>query len=137
MNSLNQAYYRAYKSVIMAPPNNGNFSRCLANYQGAECLYLIVTLGVVDDLGGRELFNESNIGDVDGDGFKEFLDGWGIPFVFSGVPAGFSSELNTVATGRVEYILDSNFFTKRILLDPLANDSAYNRYSRSYSLRVL
>jgi type II secretory pathway pseudopilin PulG len=69
--------------------------------QGAECLYLIVTLGVTDNLGGRELFNESNIGDVDGDGFKEFIDGWGQPIRFLRWAPGFPSELNRQASGAV------------------------------------
>lgn len=50
-------------------------------YQGAECLYMIVTQS------GR--FNElvaqirpDQVGDRDNDGYKEFLDAWGNPIAF-------------------------------------------------------
>jgi prepilin-type N-terminal cleavage/methylation domain-containing protein len=58
----------------------------------SECLYMIVTMGATDG-GGRELFGESEIGDTDGDGFPEFLDGWGRPIRFLRWAPGFSSEL--------------------------------------------
>ncbi len=90
--AVNQAYLNAYNSAA-APPSNG--------FQGAECLYLIVTLGTTDNLGGRELFSQDNIGDVDNDGFKEFLDGWGRPISFLRWPAGFPSELGRQASGSV------------------------------------
>ena len=55
---------------------------------------MIVTLGFVDELGGRDLFNESSIGDVDQDGFPEFLDAWGTPIRFLRWAPGFTdSEL--------------------------------------------
>jgi type II secretory pathway pseudopilin PulG len=84
--ALNQAYLRAYYSAPSTPS---------ATYQDAECLYLVVSLGFVDELGGRDLFNESSIGDVDNDGFSEFLDAWGSPIGFLRWPVGFTdSELN-------------------------------------------
>ena len=70
--------------------------------RAAECLYLIITLGVTDNLGGRELFNEGNIGDTDHDGFKEFLDGWGNPISFLRWAPGFPSELGRQALGSVQ-----------------------------------
>lgn len=43
----------------------------------AECLYLIITVGMND---GEEVrFLASEIGDTDEDGMSEFLDGWGRP----------------------------------------------------------
>ena len=50
--------------------------------QGAECLFMIITLGFTDELGGGNLFNEGSIGDTDGDGLPEFLDAWGMPIGF-------------------------------------------------------
>ena len=90
--AASQAYLNAYNSVATPPSNT---------YEGAECLYLIVTLGVTDNLGQRELFSQSNVGDTDNDGFKEFLDGWGRPISFLRWPAGFPSELGRQATGSV------------------------------------
>lgn len=56
---------------------------------------MIVSLGFVDELGGRDLFNESNVGDTDGDGLSEFLDAWGTPIGFLRWSPGFTeSELN-------------------------------------------
>jgi prepilin-type N-terminal cleavage/methylation domain-containing protein len=66
------------------------------NYQAAECLYLIATLNQTDTLGGRDLFNENNIGDYDGDGLKEFKDAWGMPIRFLRWPAGFVSDLQPI-----------------------------------------
>ena len=49
--------------------------------QTAECLYMIVTRGL-DDPDVMEQFSPDEIGDVDGDGLPEFLDGWGNPIKF-------------------------------------------------------
>jgi prepilin-type N-terminal cleavage/methylation domain-containing protein len=96
-----QAYQRAYYANVNRTNPPPPSPTAVVTYQGAECLYLIVTLGITDELGGRELFNESNIGDVDNDGFKEFLDGWGMPIRFVRWPAGFGSELGSQASGVV------------------------------------
>ncbi len=87
--SVTAAYQNAYVAVTgsLSSTTNATTGASVTDFQGAECLYLIVTLGVTDNLGGRELFNESNIGDVDGDGFKEFQDGWGMPIRFSALAA--------------------------------------------------
>ena len=44
----------------------------------AECLYMFVTT----DPEARAQFNESEIGDADGDGWPEFHDGWDRPIMF-------------------------------------------------------
>lgn len=56
-------------------------------YAAAECLYLIVTLG---DPESRDKFKGSEIGDVDGDGLREFIDGWGNPIYFLRWAPGFT-----------------------------------------------
>ena len=108
--ALNQAYLNAYFAVVNNPanphainpatasaaywPTDATFASTLTNYEGAECLYMMVSLGFVDELGGRDLFNESSIGDVDQDGFPEFLDAWGTPIRFLRWAPGFTdSEL--------------------------------------------
>ena len=67
----------------------------LAN-QGAECLFMIV-MHHTGDGEARTLFSRQDIGDTDGDGAQEFLDGWGRPIEFIRWPAGFvnSSDLMT------------------------------------------
>lgn len=59
--------------------------------QSAECLYLIVTVGL--NPGDLVQFSESEVGDTDGDGMPEFLDGYGQPINFLRWAAGFESEL--------------------------------------------
>lgn len=63
-------------------------------FQGAECLYLIISLATGDGE-AMEQFADSDIGDVDGDGAFEFLDGWGNPIGFIRWPAYFESELQS------------------------------------------
>jgi len=52
----------------------------------AELLYLIVTEGTP---GSRELFADNEIADTDGDGYLEFIDGWGRPIYFIRCPVAF------------------------------------------------
>ena len=84
----------AYLNKVNNAPNASTF------YQGAECLYMIITLAK-EEGAGREFFKDSDVGDVDGDGLPEFLDGWGNPIRFlrwapAFVPAnGADSQLQT------------------------------------------
>lgn len=52
----------------------------------AECLYQIV----MATPGAAGQFQESEIGDSDGDGLKEFRDAWGNPILYLRWPAGFT-----------------------------------------------
>ncbi len=45
-------------------------------YGAAECLYMILCSGASSV---RDQFSDLDIGDVDGDGWPEFIDGWGNP----------------------------------------------------------
>jgi len=93
--SLNLAYQQAFYAVWGSNPLPTSSTAPLYAFQGAECLYMIVSLGFVDELGGRDLFNESNVGDIDKDGFPEFQDAWGMPIRFLRWTPGFAeSELN-------------------------------------------
>ncbi len=60
--------------------------------QSAECLYLLVMLATGDGE-ARTLFSRQDIGDTDGDGLLEFLDGWGRPIQFVRWSTGFVSDL--------------------------------------------
>jgi len=57
--------------------------------EGAECLYLTVMYATGDGE-ARTLFSDQDIGDADGDGAPEFLDGWGNPIQYIRWPAGFT-----------------------------------------------
>lgn len=59
------------------------------NFQGAECLYLILSTMKDHDKSALDYFSTDEIGDVDGDGFKEILDAWGRPIEFIRWPAGY------------------------------------------------
>lgn len=78
--TLSLAYQRRYDT---GPPTTQN--------QGAETLYLVVTLACGDGE-ALEHFKASDIKDTDGDGAPEFVDGWGNPISWLRWPAGFVSE---------------------------------------------
>lgn len=82
-----EAYRRQYFSML----NAGIDRETIKLNQGAECLYLFV-MNATADGEARGLFNESSIGDTDGDGAYEFLDGWGQPISFLRWPVGFESD---------------------------------------------
>lgn len=84
---LIEAYRRQYYSMVSA----GVSAESIRTNQGAECLYLFV-MNATADGEARSLFNESSIGDTDGDGAYEFLDGWGNPIFFLRWPVGFESD---------------------------------------------
>jgi prepilin-type N-terminal cleavage/methylation domain-containing protein len=69
-----------------------NTDKDLIANQGAECLYMVITLACGDGE-ARSLFHENDIGDTDGDGAPEFLDGWGHPISFLRWAPGFDSEI--------------------------------------------
>lgn len=64
------------------------------SYASAECLYAIVAHSTTGGGSALESFGPSEIGDVDGDGFPEFIDAWGEPISWIRWPAGYASELN-------------------------------------------
>jgi Tfp pilus assembly protein PilE len=90
--ALSQAYLRRFEQIKTATnkatgmPNTGE--QITAN-QGAECLYMIVTLATGDGE-AIGLFRQSDIGDTDGDGAPEFLDAWGRPIHYLLAAPGFS-----------------------------------------------
>ena len=75
--------------------------------QGAECLYMIITLATGDGE-ARTLFGESSIGDTDGDGAPEFLDGWGHPINFLRWAPGFDSQIQLNANNAQHDVTANN-----------------------------
>jgi prepilin-type N-terminal cleavage/methylation domain-containing protein len=81
--------YSKYKARV------SNVSQ-LANYQGAECLYMIITRsGFSPD--ALEIFRADEVGDIDKDNLNEFLDGWGNPIAFLRWAPGFSTDTTPIA----------------------------------------
>ena len=60
--------------------------------QGSECLYLILSTMRDGDKSALDFFYSEEIGDTDGDGMKEILDGWGNPIEFLRWPAGYCEQ---------------------------------------------
>jgi prepilin-type N-terminal cleavage/methylation domain-containing protein len=88
---LAAAYLRRYQQVT-APFTTPEQWEALTDNQGAECLYMIITLACGDGE-ARSQFKEADIGDTDGDGAPEFLDGWGHPINFLRWAPGFDSQI--------------------------------------------
>jgi prepilin-type N-terminal cleavage/methylation domain-containing protein len=92
---LANVFLRRYASIaartntITGLPNT---AQDITDNQGAECLYMIVTLACGDGE-ARSMFADKNIGDTDGDGAPEFLDGWGHPINFLRWAPGFDSQI--------------------------------------------
>jgi len=81
------AITRAYDRRLVQALNATN-RNTLERNGSAECLYLTVMLHTGDGE-ARTLFSRQDIGDTDGDGAQEFLDGWGNPIRWVRWPAGF------------------------------------------------
>ena len=81
--ALSRLYAQRYINEKMNDPENS------PDYAPAECLYLLVSMGIPEAM---EQFHQSEIGDVDGDGMPEFIDGWGKPIQWLRCAPGFSSD---------------------------------------------
>ena len=57
--------------------------------QGAECLYLILSMMRDGEQSSLDYFTSAEVGDLDGDGMPEILDGWGKPIEFLRWAPGF------------------------------------------------
>lgn len=75
---------------------NPNTRQQIVDNQGAECLFMVI-MNACGDGESRTLIPESSIGDTDGDGAPEFLDGWGHPISFLRWAPGFESDIQTNA----------------------------------------
>ena len=59
-------------------------------YEGAECLYLILKMVSDEDGSALDSFSPTDIGDLDEDGMPEILDAWGEPIRLLRWPSRFS-----------------------------------------------
>jgi hypothetical protein len=92
---LSNLYFRRYERLLSRTnvvTGNVNSVADILRNQGAECLYMVIMTATADGE-ARSLFGESGIGDTDGDGAPEFLDGWGHPVNFLRWAPGFDSEI--------------------------------------------
>jgi prepilin-type N-terminal cleavage/methylation domain-containing protein len=101
--SLANAYFRKFNAITTAntsagitpasPAVTSNTHSPSTVNESAECLYLIATTGMSDEMDERDLFKANEIGDTDKDGAPEFIDGWGTAISFLRWAPGFVSEL--------------------------------------------
>jgi hypothetical protein len=82
--SLSRNYFRRANSIP------GGIAAWTNQFEGAECLYLIVSAMRDGEDSAISFFAPSEIGDFDGDGMKEFLDAFGQPIEFVRWPCGYS-----------------------------------------------
>lgn len=86
------AYLRRYNTNQV----NGTSAKPSAAFESAECLFLIMTIGLGEEgLSGYQLAGVE-IGDKDNDGMKEFHDGWGNPISYIRWPVRFVSDLQPI-----------------------------------------
>ncbi|GAA4438735.1 prepilin-type N-terminal cleavage/methylation domain-containing protein [Bremerella cremea] len=84
-----------YQRSVVARTNSANYAAASVDTvwtpanENAECLYLILESIQDGDTNGLDFFKESEIGDTDGDGMFEILDGWGNPIIFLRWPFGY------------------------------------------------
>jgi prepilin-type N-terminal cleavage/methylation domain-containing protein len=84
-SSVKQSYLRLANRAT-----NGTIANWTTTHQGSECLYLILSTMKDNDKSALDYFSTDEIGDVDGDGMKEILDGWGRPIEFLRWAPGYS-----------------------------------------------
>lgn len=86
------ALWHRYRRAVASRSTDGTFndtSGWTKENDDAECLYLILESIQVGDTNGLDFFKQSEIGDTDGDGMSEILDGWGNPIHFLRWAPGF------------------------------------------------
>ncbi|TWT30057.1 type II secretion system protein [Blastopirellula retiformator] len=86
-------YARHQRAVEAFTNNEGNWTAAYAAWtaenQHAECLYLILASINDGETSALEFLHDSEVGDTDGDGVPEVLDGWGNPIAFIRWPQGY------------------------------------------------
>lgn len=87
------------------------------DYQSAECLFMIMTRSGYEPE-AMEHFRSDEIGDVDGDGAFEFLDGWGAPIAFFRWAPGFVSDVSPLPSSIPAGIRTNRAFSSLQLADP-------------------
>lgn len=91
-----------YQRAITNATGAANFAAAqtawTSDHESSECLYMILASIQVGETNGLDFFKPSEIGDTDGDGVPEILDGWGQPILFIRWPYGYP-EIATSTTG--------------------------------------
>ena len=130
--ALSRTYYRVYASICGRTNSNTgavNTNDDLVRFQSAECLFMII-MNATGDGEARSQFHESDIGDVDGDGAPEFLDGWGQPINFLRWAPGFESPLQQGITRDMALALPPNQLNVEMLERASTDHDPFDAYRR-------
>ena len=86
--------------LVEIPPATRRYAGLIGNKgpvtESSDLLHMIVTRGVVADPDMIAHFRDDEIGDPNGNGLKEFIDGWGRPIRFWRWPVGLNSPLQPI-----------------------------------------
>jgi prepilin-type N-terminal cleavage/methylation domain-containing protein len=91
--SLCQAYRRRLQVTYGVPYNAVTDAQWTPAFQGAECLYLIISTLRDGDTTGLNYFTPREIKDTDGDKMPEIVDAWGMPIEFLRWAPGYISKM--------------------------------------------
>ena len=98
--------YQSKWAAITGATNTGPYEYAYDatkdEHQSAECLYMIVMGCLAQEGDSRDNFTAKDVGDVDQDGFPEFIDAWGQPIRFLRWAPGLTSgiQVRGVTTSR-------------------------------------
>ena len=126
-------------AIIAAPSLQKNYRRRAVpgwteKHEGAECLYLIVAAMRDGEDAALSWFSPSEIGDTDGDGMNEILDGFGQPVEFLRWASGYVAEDGPVTFQTRDSVKAPDEF------DPIKRDPRWSDSDTTfapYSLRPL
>ena len=111
---------KSYKRNAIRMMGSGGWT---VQYQGAECLYLIINSMTDGDKNALDYFLPEEIGDTDEDGMKEILDAWGQPIEFLRWAPGYVTDpwdtsRAPMVTTQVRPLLDGNGNKNNYMPDP-------------------
>lgn len=89
-------FQRKVNSITRQRNDEGNLNGWTEQHQGAECLYLILSVMQDRDSSALDFFFPSEIGDTDGDGMLEILDGFNQPIGFLRWAPGISGPFSDI-----------------------------------------
>lgn len=101
--ALYQAYHRMSQAASWHTKTTNNINW---RHQGSECLYMILSRMQDGESNGLEHFHATEITDIDGDGMREIVDGWGKPIEFLRWAPGFLSPNSSLQNTTTPDLID-------------------------------